>query len=311
MTVSYEIQADIINGMRIQEQKYLCGDYLYQDSSNCSRLNLPQSAIDVTCRTSMMQWMKTAVNFIGFDLEVVEISMSYLDRFLDTPAGVDAKNCRILYQLASMTALYTAVKITCNEALTPKLLEELSQGAYKAAQFEEMEAIMLAALSWRVNPCTGVSFVRETVALLPAHIFQTEAVKVAVVETARLQAEWAVEDYDLLTVKKSVIAFAAVANSLRCHKVRCNLKTFLQNLLSDETDAILDLQHAIFLQNTLREALPAPIRDDCSSTQSSSVFELDDEGRPKETAVATSSSSMPWGKSPRSVAYRKVAAYFF
>ena len=297
-------QVDTLEAMRLQEQAYMCGDYLYQEcnSHTRDRMNMPQNGIDVSCRTSMMVWMKTVVKFIGFDTETVEISMSYLDRFLQTETGVEAKNCRTVFQLAAMTALYTAVKINCAEALTPKLLAELSQGAYTEDQFEEMERIMLTAIQWRVNPCTAVSFVRETVDLLPNTLFQTEGLKQAVIETAKTQAEWAVEDYDLLTVKKSVVAFAAISNSLRRHGIRLNLQHALGDSL---VDVELDLKHAILIQKTLREALPVqPSDEEIAATPSS---EGSANSMEKSTEVS-STKQLSWWKSPRSVVYRNIAA---
>jgi Cyclin, N-terminal domain len=312
-THHYEIEVEMITleAMQRQEKQYICRDYLYQHLDSCRsghrrfRLHSPENGINVACRASMVQWMQTVVNFIGFAPETVEIAMSYLDRFLQTPSGVDAMNCRTIFQLCAMTALYLAVKINCAEALTPKLLAELSQGSYEADQFENMEQIMLDALEWRVNPPTGASFVREIVNALPESLFTNEEIRQTVIETARIQAEWAMGDYEFITVKKSVVAFAAVANSLRRQGIRgFNLQTFLTETLqnTNKNSLDLDLKQATLIKKTLCEALPANDTDvvsndmDSSQMEGSTIVSMDgDKEEAPRKSISTESSS------PRSV----------
>lgn len=312
MTMQQQQQenVDTLEAMRRQEQSYMCSDYLYQECNTSHRVNMPQTAIDLGCRTAMLQWIKTIVKFIGFEPEIVEISMSHLDRFLATPLGEEARNCRTIFQLSAMTALYTAVKINCAEALTPTLLAQLSHGAFEAEQFEHMECIMLSAIQWRVNPCTSVSFVRQVLDLLPNNVFETDGLKEAVIKTAKQQAEWTVEDYDLLSVKKSVVAYAAIANSLKHNGIRgCNLKQLLGDC--SLIDIELDLQHAAMIQPSLRLAFKAieaiinnsPVPSPTASSpemEDASTKSIQDEDHPEKT--------MSFGKSPRSVIYRNVAA---
>lgn len=257
--MTYRDEQTTIEAMRLQEESYICQDYLYHDLSGAgARINRPQNAVNVGCRSSMMQWMQTVVNFTGFDQECVEISMSILDRFLMTKSGAEALNCRETYQLASMVALYTSCKINAPESLTPKLLSELSQGAYSAEQVEEMEWIILMAINWRVNPPTATSFIRLILACLPEDLFQTEHHREAAMELARSQAEYAVTDYELMTVKKSIIAFSAVANSLERLDISFDLQSLLKdNVLSGEKSPRieLDLKEAIMIRKTLREGL--------------------------------------------------------
>ena len=313
MNQQQEDNTDTLEAMRFQEQSYLCSDYLYQEFSfSRQQVNTPQNSIDLGCRTAMLQWIKTIVKFIGFEPEILEISMSHLDRFLASPLGEEARNCRTIFQLSAMTALYTAVKINCAEALTPKLLAELSHGAFEESQFEHMERIMLSALQWRVNPCTSVSFVRQIVDLLPNNLFPTDGLKMAVLETAQKQAAWTVEDYDLLSVKKSVVAYAAISNSLRYHGIRgCTLQNVMSELFL--VDIELDLQHAAMIQPSLRLALKAmeainnntsvPPQSSASSemedVSTKSIFDDEQQPEPKK---------LSFGKSPRSVIYRNVAA---
>ena len=254
----------------------------------------------------MLQWMQTVVNFIGFDNETVEISMSYLDRFLETQDGREAIACRTTYQLASMTALYIAVKIHCAEALTPQLLAELSQGAYNDEQFEEMERIMLQAIQWRVNPPTGTCFVQETLDILPPCLFQTEEIRQTVLDLSKSQAEWAVGDYDLLSVRRSVVAFAAIHNALKHQKVRFNVYKFLQDNVKGQSIG-MDCRQAVLIQKKLREAIPFEDESISYSSRTNDVVE-DEERNTKAFDDNNDLKSDSAGKSPRSVAYRNVAA---
>jgi Cyclin, N-terminal domain len=314
-TRQHETAVDMmtLEAMQRQEKHYMCRDYLYQqEDTGLSghrrfRLDSPLNCIDVACRTSMMQWMQTVVNFIGFAPETVEIAMNYLDRFLQKPAGVDAVNCRTVFQLSAMTALYLAVKINCSEALTPKLLAELSQGSYEAGEFENMEQIMLGALQWRVNPPTGASFVRETVHVLPEDLFANDEIRQTVMETARSQAEWVLGDYELISVKRSVVAFAAVANSLQHHGIQgFNLQEFLRDTLqnSNQNSLDLDLKQASLIKRALCEALPAGDNDvlsnetDNCQLEDSTAISLDgDNEKAPRKCISTEASS------PRSVVY--------
>lgn len=254
----------------------------------------------------MIQWMQTVIQFTGFDTETVEIAVSYLDRFLMTKSGAEALNCRETFQLAAMVSLYTSVKINAPEALTPKLLAELSQGAYNEEQVEDMERIILLAINWRVNPATSVSFVREVLSALPDELFGTQEDKDAALELARSQAEWAVGDYELMTVKKSIIAFSALENALERLNIHYDLQKFLRdNILSSEKSSTveLDLKEAIMLKKPLREALPGMNDYDLAVSDLKGDVDAklyDDEIRRGRTPV--------YDASPRSVNYKGAAA---
>lgn len=265
-----------LEAMRQQEEKnYICRDYLYHEINGARKTNVPQNAVNVGCRTSMLQWTVTVVDFCGFDNETMEISMNYLDRFLQTPAGVEALSCRNVFQLAAMTSLYTAIKINSPEALTPSLLAELSQGAYTAEQVEEMELIMLQALGWCVNPPTAASFVREIMSLIPSSVMiDNEDLSEAVYDIARVQCEYAVGDYELVTVRKSVIAISALANAFECLNIHFDLNTFLRyTILCNEPEFQLEmnLKEALMIKKVLRQALPQPEMDAATSEDNMNI----------------------------------------
>merc|ERR1712226_396506 len=82
-------------------------------------------------RKKMVAWCFQVVDFCKFQRETVSIAMNLLDRFMMTSQSQVAKTDVKVYQLAAMTALYTAVKIHEPEVMDPKLISNLSRGVYQ------------------------------------------------------------------------------------------------------------------------------------------------------------------------------------
>ena len=107
----------------------------------------------------LAEWAYQIVDFCRFSHRVVEISMSLLDRFANSYQ--DVLRDRNLYQLASMTALYTSIKTHEPEAIAPALMASLSQGLFQPKQIEDMEVFMLMTLKWKVHPPTATDFLQS------------------------------------------------------------------------------------------------------------------------------------------------------
>lgn len=176
-------------------------------------LHVLPEPVDIDCRNKMAAWCTQVVDFCKFNRETVEIAMSHLDRFLSTKAGVAARQDRTVYQLASMASLYTAVKIHEPEAMDPKLVSNLSRGAYSPKDVENMEATILMALQWRVNPPTSMAFVRQLLKLVPRDGMDEEMRRTAL-DLAKFQTELAVNTYEFVTLKASTLAYCSLMNSL-------------------------------------------------------------------------------------------------
>lgn len=208
---------DTVRAMRRQEAKYPKRDPLHQqmrdDDHHCSPLH--SIDIDEVCRDKMCEWSYQIVDFCKFSRESVDIAMNYLDRFLLTTAGASALQDRNIYQLASMTALYSAIKIHERQALSPKVVSQLSRGIYNDCQITEMEAALLKALEWKLHPPTAISFVRELLAALPTH-FMDASMKDAIFEIAQVQTDLAVSDYRFIETASSTVAFCAILNAMEC-----------------------------------------------------------------------------------------------
>jgi Cyclin, N-terminal domain/Cyclin, C-terminal domain len=208
---------DTVHAMRRQEAKYPRQDPLHQQMHDDDRTCLPQHIIDVdeVCRDKMCEWSYQIVDFCKFSRESVDIAMNYLDRLLLTAAGASALQDRNIYQLAAMTALYSAIKIHERQALSPKVVSQLSRGIYTDCQITEMETTLLKALAWKLHPPTAISFVRELLAALPTHLLDA-SMKDTVFEISQVQTELAVSDYRFIETPSSTVAFCAILNALEC-----------------------------------------------------------------------------------------------
>lgn len=222
---------ETIATMRFQE----CSGYATADWS-CMRglpLQVQSGAIvDMDCRSKISTWFVQVVDFCKFRRETVEITLSMLDRFLVSPEGAAARSDRGIYQLASMAALYTAVKIHEAEAMDPKLVSKLSRGAYSPSEIEEMERLLLQGLQWRVNPPTTMSFVRELMNLIPQETLEIET-RNALMDITKFQIELTVGQVELFKTPASIVALAALRNSLASLPIDSQLSEYILYVFSN------------------------------------------------------------------------------
>lgn len=222
-----------IEVMRVQEAtRYATADYLGDRTmkSTCG--------VTVTCRKALATWLVNLCHYCKYSQETAEHALNLVDRFMLTSRGSKVLESKSQFQLATIAALYVAAKIFELEALTPTTLAMLSNDGYTPEDIEMMEAELLDALEWRVNVPTVFAFIRETVRLIPETIFD-KTVKRVLLELANTQAELAIGDYNV-SVKKSVLAFAAVSNSCEDLGITLNLMQLLRSsvLIIDPQDLI-------------------------------------------------------------------------
>lgn len=193
-----------LQAMRSQESAYQTRHYLRESTNYFDH-------VDIECRTKMTGWCYQVVDFCKFDKETASIATNYLDRFLASDTGSVALLDRNVYQLAAMTCLYTSVKIHEPEAMSPDLLSKLSHGAHSPEEIEKMEASILTALQWRLNPPTSLAFARTLLSLIPDMDSSTYDMIYAVV---RLQTELAAKDYSFINTRASTIGFCSLMNAI-------------------------------------------------------------------------------------------------
>jgi hypothetical protein len=239
-----------IEAMRRQEASYLALDYLQSQQDEPRHLSFSSNAplnasepVDDECRFRMVEWCFQVIDFCKFNRDTVAIAMSYLDRFLSTPEGSAARKERKVFQLAAMTCIYTAVKIHEAEAMEPRVISGLSRGAYSEQEVEQMERTILAALKWRMNPPTALSFVQSFHELLKCGLNDKLDTSI-LMELAKYQTELAVEEYACVGVNASVIALASIANALQA--MNSELKYDILQTLSEI--AKVDMASAMFVR---------------------------------------------------------------
>jgi hypothetical protein len=195
--------------MKIQEAThYRCADYL-------SALPLTSNTVDQWCRSKMIAWSFEVIDFLGFNRSTVLTALSYLDRFLSTgsPRAMRVIQSRKEFQLAMMTALYTAIKLFEPKIVGTALLSELSKGTYTEADFKGMEVEMLFDLNWLLNGPTAVSFLEHYLLLLPLKQFGISTD--LILQNAQYQIERSAHDYELVRYNPSTIALAAMVSSIK------------------------------------------------------------------------------------------------
>lgn len=209
--------------------------------------------IDPECRFRMSEWCYQIADFCGYKRATVAIAMSCLDRFIasnnDNGVGHRLYRDRSQFQLASMVCFYSSVKIHEHEAMDAELVARLSRGVFEAKQIEDMEATMLSSLGFRMNPPTALAFSKFLLDLIPAHMIDHEF-RDAGLELAKFQTEIAVSDVDLMDIKPSLIALAALINSFDSLNMDTKMQRYIIEILS--TAVQVDCDSSIFRDVRIR-----------------------------------------------------------
>jgi hypothetical protein len=215
----HEEMIDRLQIMLKQEQtcNYDYCDYLtayIKKSPDFSCESNTHNPIDQECRKKMVSWCFSVIDHVQFSRETVAIAMNYLDRFLSSG---DSRAKEVLlnrkeYQLASMTCLFTAIKIWEKSDIGIDVFVELSRGAYSKTQLLEMEITILNALQWRLATPTCFTFLQEIINLL-LHYVNCDASLIA--SLSFFQLELAVADYTFVSCKPSKMALASINNTFQ------------------------------------------------------------------------------------------------
>jgi hypothetical protein len=197
-----------------EDNGYQVYDYLGEAARTASSLGpLHPSPIDDSCRSSMVVWCNNLVDFCKYNREISASALSCLDRYLSTEDGFQTLFAPEQFQLAAMCALYTTAKIHERQALEPSSIAKLSRGAHSSLDVEDMEARMLKALQWRVNPPTATSFVNLFLDLIPTHMLD-DASRNNCVKLVQYQLSLSLLNYQLSLEKASHLALAALLNAI-------------------------------------------------------------------------------------------------
>lgn len=219
------LYSDVADRLRVMQRQaattYKCRDYIDDSDENCSAASYtsqgPQDPVDRECRVKMCEWCYQVTDFCKFRRETVAVCISYADRFLSTgrPRAHLATQNRKEYQLVILTTLYMAVKIFEPLEMNSTLLSAISRGCYTEMEIVDMEQEILEALSWMVNDPIAHDFLHYFMALLPPSTVENlDTVTTPLLNSSRYQVEIAVCDYEFALQNSSVVALAAILNSM-------------------------------------------------------------------------------------------------
>ena len=157
-------RADILgrlDAMLVQEAtaSTRCFDYFKRARSGC---------IDDSSRKTMVTWIQNVQQLLALSPDTVCIAMSIFDRYLCSGRGgaVRALEDECKFQLAAITAFYTAVKIHEPVVLGIDMLLVVCRHAYTKDDFLSMEMDILAAIDWRVSCHTAIDYARALLELI-------------------------------------------------------------------------------------------------------------------------------------------------
>jgi len=243
-----------IEAMLQQERSgYLVPDFL---------ATLPASTplgepVDIFARQKIAEWCLTIMEVCGYQSETAEIAISYLDRFVSSRNGRAILLDRKEYQLAALTAVYTAAKVHEQQALTPAVISRLSNGERTARDIERMELRMLQAIQWRMNPPTSSAFVRHHLDLIPDDILDYNDRRV-IFELSKIQINSSLSDYEFCTEKSSQVAFAALLNAVESVYPNGQLLSFFESSKaicnSFENESMITLREMLYEKIASKES---------------------------------------------------------
>mmetsp|Transcript_15738 Transcript_15738/g.32255 ORF Transcript_15738/g.32255 Transcript_15738/m.32255 type:complete len:312 (-) Transcript_15738:44-979(-) len=196
-----------ISAMKMQEEStaYRCSDYF----------SAGKTSVDASCRSKLVEWTYSIVDFCGFQQETALTAFSYVDRYISSGSEHTRKalDDRRLYQLLFMTALHIAVKIHETKQIDALVLSRLSHGKYSAGEFLEKERDLLNGLDWRLSGPTPMEFARCFLSIVP-HCGGDDASKSLLLTYVQQQIKKATAKSDLLSQKPSTIALSALLNAM-------------------------------------------------------------------------------------------------
>ena len=248
---------DTVCAMHLQEKRGYGKQNWLQQTCN---VNL--EAVDADCRSQMFAWCVNVADYCNVSRETVEIAMSSIDRFMATSA--QARNDRTRFQLVCMAALYSSTKIHEPTALSPALVSRFSDGIFSAQDIEQMEAEMMQALTWRVNPPTSSSFLREFLNLIPSYMMGDET-RSLVHDSASGQAQVALMKQEYMTTSASTIAYAALMNSLECFGLDLHLLGAVGYALAKPLEIDCNSKQLVQIQTTMYKSMAKHRPSDNSS----------------------------------------------
>eukprot|EP00984_Skeletonema_dohrnii_P014749 scaffold6258_cov130-Skeletonema_dohrnii-CCMP3373.AAC.2 len=208
-----EAVADSLAAMIKKElTTYLCFDaYLNPSDPNM---------ITTDDRKKLAGWCYGIVDHCKLSRETVASAMEMVDRFLSMRSN-SADAARVSdealvdpskFQLLTIAALYTSIKINEKVAISSDLFAEMCSHVYTVEEIEDMERTLLIGLSWRCHAPTAHQVGMSILSLLLPYVDIPEVTWGFLMDEMKYLTELAVLDYYFSTQRASTIALAAIFN---------------------------------------------------------------------------------------------------
>lgn len=180
-----------------------------RDHSKLNNEEIGTCSPNLVWREKVAQWYYGVVDSLNESRSVVYVAMNILDRYCAVYEGCSMDENT--YELASMTAVFLAVRIAGSGSLYVSQLTSMSKGSTRVRDIVSMGTAMLKALTWDHRLITPLEFVSEWLELLPE---TNEARKQQILDSASYLVEIAVCDASFARSSPSDLALAAVLNAL-------------------------------------------------------------------------------------------------
>ncbi|KAK1746127.1 cyclin family protein [Skeletonema marinoi] len=173
-------------------------------------------------RMKLVDWCYDIVEHCRYSRETVASAMEMVDRFLGMPSNsVDAARVSdealidpSKFQLLTVAALYTSIKINEKVAISSDQFAEMCRHVYTAEEIEDMERTMLRGLSWRCHVPTAHQVGLSILSLLLPSVNISEVTWEFLVDEMKYLIELAVRDNYFSTQRASTVALAAILNAI-------------------------------------------------------------------------------------------------
>jgi hypothetical protein len=165
-------------------------------------------------RERVAMWAYTVVDQLEESRSVVYIAMNILDRHT-AKNQTDAPMSERDFEVASMSALFMAVRIAGSGALRLPQLLSMSRLGIESREVVAMGTKMIKSLSWDRRLVTPQEFVKAICKALPPGV-ETER-KQEILDSSSYLVDIAACSLELSGTKASTIAQAAVMNALNAH----------------------------------------------------------------------------------------------
>ena len=177
-------------------------------------------------RESICLWAYDITDRCSIDRSIVEICMSYLDRYLDKFYSSCSAEAKVLtketLQLCSVSCLYLATKLhehlSSRRKLCMYMFVKAANGAFSIEDIKQMEMKILSVLGWYMNPPSRLDFTRLVVMDAVKQARQNQFTNVLLspsemdtfFDLTRFLIELSVCDYYFVTKRPSLVALSAV-----------------------------------------------------------------------------------------------------